>query len=117
MILEQGTLSGKYSARHPMPADSRRGQVYNPLLPQIQLLTDAMKEVGAKHGAAVPQVGIAWAVTKGTIPIIGATKPDQIEEIAKAATVKLTAADIRILEQTAAKINVDTRGPWERSMF
>lgn len=117
MVLEQGTLSGKYSARHPMPADSRRGQVYNPLLPQIQLLTDAMKEVGAKHGAAVPQVGIAWAVTKGTIPIIGATKPDQIEEIAKAATVKLTAADIRILEQTAAKINVDTRGPWERSMF
>ena len=117
MVLEQGALSGKYGPEHPMPADSRRGQVYNSFLPQIGLLTDAMKEVAEKYNAGVPQIAIAWAIAKGTIPIIGATKPEQIEEITGAVTVKLTEADCKALEQAAAKVKIDTRGPWERSMF
>lgn len=117
MVLEQGALSGKYGPEHPMPADSRRGQVYNPFLSQIRLLTDAMKEVAEKYNAGVPQIAIAWAIAKGAIPIVGATKPEQIEEIAGAATVKLTEADRKTLEQAAAKVKIDTRGPWERSMF
>ena len=117
MVLEQGALSGKYGPEHPMPADSRRGQVYNPFLPQIGLLTDAMKEVAEKYNAGIPQMAIAWAIAKGAIPIVGATKPEQIEEIAGAATVKLTEADRKTLEQAAAKVKIDTRGPWERSMF
>ena len=117
MVLEQGALSGKYNAGHPMPADSRRGQVYNPYLLQLELLTDAMKEVAEKYNAGVPQIGIAWAIARGAIPIIGATKPEQIEEIAGAAMVKLTQADCKTLEQAAAKVKIDTRGPWERSML
>ena len=74
MVLEQGALSGKYGPEHPMPADSRRGQVYNPFLLQIGLLTDAMKEIAEKYNAEVPQIGIAWAIAKGAIPIVGATK-------------------------------------------
>ena len=116
MVLEQGALSGKYSADHPMPSESRRGQVYNPLLPQIQPLINAMREVGAAHGASASQVGIAWAIVKGAIPIIGATRPEQIQDIAKAAAVRLTAADRSMLEQTAAAIDVDTRGTWEHAM-
>lgn len=117
MVLEQGALSGKYGPEHPMPADSRRGQVYNPFLAQIGLLTDAMQEVAEKYNASVPQIAIAWAIAKGTIPIVGATKSEQIEEIAGAATVKLTEADRKTLEQAAAKVKIDTRGPWERSML
>ena len=117
MVLEQGALSGKYGPEHPMPADSQRGQVYNPVLPQIELLTDAMKEVAEKYNAGIPQMAIAWAIAKGAIPIIGATKPEQIEEIAGAATIKLAEADCKALEQAAAKVKIDTRGPWERSMF
>ena len=117
MVLEQGALGGKYNVGHPMPADSRRGQVYNPFLPQIGLLTDAMQDVAEKYNAGVPQIGIAWAIARGAIPIIGATKPEQIEEIAGAAMVKLTQADCKTLEQAAAKVKIDTRGPWERSML
>ena len=76
-----------------------------------------MQEVAEKYNAGVPQIAIAWAIAKGTIPIVGATKPEQIEEIAGAATVKLTEADRKTLEQAAAKVKIDTRGPWERSMF
>lgn len=100
-----------------MPSDSRRGQVYNPLLTQIQPLIDTMKAVGDAHGASVPQVGIAWAIVKGAIPIIGATRPEQIEEIARAAAVRLTEADCKTLEQATNKVKIDIRGPWERSMF
>ena len=117
MVLEQGALSGKYGTGHPMPADSRRGQVYNPFLPQIGLLTDAMQEVAEKYNAGVSQIGIAWAIAKGVIPIVGATRPEQIEEIAKAAEISLTAEDSKILEQAAAKVKIDTRGPWERTML
>ena len=76
-----------------------------------------MKKVAEKYNAGVPQIAIAWAIAKGAIPIIGATKPEQIENIARAATVKLTEADIKTLEQAAAKVKIDTRGPWERSML
>ncbi len=31
MVLEQGALSGKYDTKHPFPADSDRGAVYNAL--------------------------------------------------------------------------------------
>lgn len=117
MVLEQGALSGKYGPEHPMPADSRRGQAYNPHLPQIRLLTDVMKKVAEKYNAGVPQVGIAWAIAKGAIPIVGATRTEQIEEIAKAAEISLTAEDSKILEQAAAKVKIDTRGPWERTML
>ena len=84
---------------------------------QLELLTDAMKEVAEKYNAGVPQIGIAWAIARGAIPIIGATKPEQIEEIEGAAMVKLTQADCKTLEQAAAKVKIDTRGPWERSML
>lgn len=117
MVLEQGALSGKYGPEHPMPADSRRGQMYNPHLRQIRLLADAMKKVAEKYNAGVPQIAIGWAIAKGAIPIVGATKPEQIEEVAKAAEISLTAEDSKTLEQAAARVKIDTRGPWERFML
>ena len=40
MVLEQGTLTGKYNTEHPFPEDSDRGQTYNPMLPQLEKLGD-----------------------------------------------------------------------------
>ena len=45
MVLEQGALSGKYNTQNPLLSGSQRGQAYNPMLPQIEVLTDAMKLV------------------------------------------------------------------------
>ena len=78
MVLEQGALSGRYNTKNPLPEGSQRGDTYNPMLPQIEKLTAVLGEIGAKHNISVAQVAIAWAIAKGTIPIIGVTKVDQV---------------------------------------
>ena len=116
MVLEQGALSGKYNTKNPLPEGSQRGDTYNPILPQLEKLTDAMRSIGEKHGATVAQVAIAWAIAKGTRPIIGVTKPSQVEDAAKAAQVVLSAKEMEQLETLAKEANVDTRGSWENPM-
>ena len=116
MVLEQGALSGKYNTKNPLPEGSQRGDTYNPILPQLEKLTDAMGSIGEKHGAGAAQVAIAWAIAKGTRPIIGVTKPAQVEDAAKAAQVVLSAEEMEQLETLANEANVDTRGSWENPM-
>ena len=116
MVLEQGALSGKYNKETPLPEESDRGNKYNPVLPQLEALTDEMKAIGEKHNASCSQVGIAWAIAKGTMPIIGATKERHVVEAAEAAKIKLTAAEVARLEQLADATGIDTRGGWEHSM-
>ena len=116
MVLEQGALSGKYNKENPLPAESERGQKYNPVLPQLEALTDEMKAIGEKYGASCSQIGIAWAIAKGTMPIIGATKDRHVIEAAEAAKIQLTAEEVTRLEQLADATGIDTRGGWEHSM-
>ena len=116
MVLEQGALSGKYNTQNPLPEDSERGRKYNPILPQLEALTAAMKALGEKYNASVSQIGIAWAVTKGTMPIIGATKVHHVLEAADAAKIVLTAEEIARLEALADAAGIDTRGDWEHTM-
>ena len=116
MVLEQGALSGKYNTQKPLPAESDRGRKYNPVLPQIENLTNAMKTIGEKYGASCSQIGIAWAIAKGVMPIIGATKPHHVLEAAEAAKIHLTTDEVKELEVLAEATGVDTRGSWEHSM-
>ena len=116
MVLEQGALSGKYNKENPLPEESDRGQKYNPVLPQLEALTNEMKAIGEKHGASCSQIGIAWAIAKGTMPIIGATKERHVIEAAEAAKIQLNADEVARLEQLADATGIDTRGGWEHSM-
>ena len=116
MVLEQGALSGKYNQENPLPAESDRGKKYNPVLPQLEALTAEMTAIGKKYGASCSQVGIAWAIAKGTLPIIGATKERHVIEAAEAAKIQLTAEEIAKLEALADATGIDTRGGWEHSM-
>lgn len=83
MVLEQGALSGKYDTKHPLPAGSQRAETYNPLLPKLEQLTVAMKQIGERHGASVPQVAIAWAITKGTTPSSASPSPPRWKTLPK----------------------------------
>ena len=116
MVLEQGALSGKYNKENPLPAESDRGKKYNPVLPQLEALTKEMTAIGKKYDASCSQIGIAWAIAKGTLPIIGATKERHVIEAAEAAKIQLTAEEVTRLEQLADATGVDTRGGWEHSM-
>ena len=116
MVLEQGALSGKYNKENPLPEESERGKKYNPVLEQLEALTNEMTAIGKKYGASCSQIGIAWAIAKGTQPIIGATKERHVIEAAEAAKIQLTAEEVNRLEALADATGIDTRGGWEHSM-
>ncbi|WP_342453287.1 aldo/keto reductase [Kocuria subflava] len=116
MVLEQGALSGKYDAEHPMPADSQRGRTYNPILPKLTPVLAELSAISQDHQATVPQVAMAWAITKGTIPIIGVTKAEQVNDAAQAAALELSPTEMSRLEDVAAASGAQTRGGWEAPM-
>ena len=106
-----------FSPTNPLPADSDRGRKYNPVLDKLQALTDEMKAIGEKYGASCSQIGIAWAIAKGTMPIVGATKERHVVEAAAAAAdIVLTKDEVARLETLADATGIDTRGDWEHTM-
>ena len=115
MVLEQGVLSGKYNKENPLPAESDRGKKFNPVLSQLEALTNEMKAIGEKYGASCSQIGIAWGIAKGTLPIIGATKKRHVIEAAEAGKVQLTTEGVAVLENLVDATGIDTRGGWKHS--
>ena len=116
MVLEQGALSGKYDTAHPFPAESARGQVYNPVLSQIEKLNAAMKEIADKHNVGIAQLPVAWAIAKGTLPILGVTKVKHVEDAVKAANLALSSDEIKTMEELADKADINTVRVWEKEM-
>ena len=116
MVLEQGALSGKYNKENPLPEESNRGKKYNPVLSELEVLTNEMTAIGQKYGASCSQIGIAWAIAKGVLPLIGATKERHVIEAAEASKIQLTDEEVARLEKLADATGIDTRGGWEHSM-
>ena len=116
MVLEQGALSGKYDTGHPMPAVSARAETYNPVLDKLEVLNAALKKLADKYGVGAAQIPVAWAVAKGTLPIIGVTKVSHVEDAAKAAAVVLTAEETTELEQLADSLHINAIRFWEKEM-
>lgn len=116
MVLEQGALSGKYDTKHPFPADSDRGVVYNPMLPQLEKLNAGLKEIADKRGVTIAQLPVAWAIAKGTLPIIGVTKVYQVEDAVKAAALELTTEEIETMERLAGETPLNVIRYWEKEM-
>ena len=116
MILEQGALSGKYDTKNPMPKDSARGKVYNPVLDKLEVINAELKKLADKYKVNIPQIPIAWAIAKGTLPIIGVTKTEHIEDAVKAMNVKLTNDEILELEKCSDKLKLNLIRFWEKKM-
>ena len=116
MVLEQGALTGRYSEENPFPEGTGRAEAYNPHLKELTALIDELKIIGTRFDASPAQVATAWAIAKGTLPIIGVTKVRQVEEAAKAAQIELTADEISRLERLGDETGVHTLREWEKEM-
>lgn len=116
MVLEQGALTGRYNEANPFPKGTGRGDSYNPHLKKLQALIDEMKIIGTRFDASPAQIAAAWAIAKGTLPIIGVTKASQVEEAVKAAQIDLTADEISRLERLGDETGVHTLREWEKEM-
>ena len=116
MVLEQGALSGKYDTQHPMPAGSARADAYNPVLDKIEILNAALKKLADKYNVEIAQIPIAWAIAKGTLPIIGVTKEKHVEDAVKAANIEMTEEETAELEKLADSLSINTIRFWEKEM-
>ena len=116
MVLEQGALSGKYDTAHPFPEGSDRANAYGGSLAEIEELNKAIADIAEKHDAKVAQLPIAWAIAKGTLPIVGATKVHHVEDAADAVNIELSDDEIKTMEELADKANVNTIRIWEKEM-
>ena len=113
MVLEQGALTGKFNSKKKMPFFSRRGFAYNKHLKKLEPLFKELEDIGKKHGLTISQTATAYAISKGTLPIIGVTKPYQAKELAKTASEVLSKGEILQLETTADEIGVKVKAGWE----
>ena len=116
MVLEQGALSGKYDTAHPMPEDSARAETYNPVLDKLEVLNAELKKLADKYNVGPAQIPVAWAIAKGTLPIIGVTKTGHVEDAVKAANVALTAEETAELERVADSLELNVIRFWEKEM-
>ena len=116
MVLEQGALTGKYDTSHPFPEGSDRANAYGDSLAQIEELNTALAEIAQNHNVKLAQLPIAWAIEKGTLPIIGATKVHHVEDAAEAINIKLTEDEIKKMEELADKAQINTIRIWEKEM-
>ena len=55
-------------------------------------------------------------IAKGTLPIIGVTKENQVLDAVKAANIALTAEDATELEKVADSLNLNVIRFWEKEM-
>lgn len=116
LVLEQGALTGRYDHANPFPEGSSRAKTYNQSLSELEELISELRRVGENHGASPAQIAAAWAISKGTLPLIGVTKVKQAEEAAQTAKIMLSSEEVSRLEEFAGKTKVSTLRGWEKEM-
>ena len=103
--LASGFLSGKYRSKEDA-AKSARGQgVVDKYLNERGLkIVNALVQVAEEHRATPTQVALAWQIARPSItsPIVSATSLAQVDELAKAAVLKLKAGDLRLLSEVSS---------------
>lgn len=82
-------------------------------LKKLEPLHAALKKVGDKYGISIADTANVWAISKGTVPIIGITKPYQAEALGKIKGIILSGEEIAFLESAAKETGIEHRGMWE----
>jgi Predicted oxidoreductases (related to aryl-alcohol dehydrogenases) len=117
MVLEQGVLTGVYNPENPFPRFSMRGITYpKRKLRKIVPLHQKIAELAQKYNVESAAVVIAWAIQKGTIPLLGVTKAKHINAAIQANKLTLTIEEIQLLEKIADNLDISAKGIWEPKM-
>jgi len=104
--LARGFLSGKYRPDQPLPTSGRAAGVARDYMnPRGWRVLETVDRIAAGHGVSQTQVSIAWLLERPgiTAPIVSATSPAQVAELADAAAVRLSREDIAALDAAGAR--------------
>ena len=112
--LAQGVLTGKYRPGEPPPAGSRaRSSKMNRFIKEW--LTGAMLEAVARlrpvadgAGLTMSQLALAWVLRQPNVAaaIVGATRPEQVHENARAAGVVLSDDTLRAIDDALGPVAI-----------
>lgn len=106
--LAQGVLTGKYKPGQAPPAgtrgaDERTGRFMQRFITDAELLTrvQGLGAVAERNGLSMAQLALAWVLQRPevTSALIGATRPEQVQENVKASGVKLSAEDMADIDR------------------
>ncbi len=106
--LGAGMLTGKYRRGQEPPAESRfgwgeYGRMYQRRYWSDRMfdVVDAVQEIAAGLGASPAQVALAWLLAQPDVsaPIVGASRPEQLDDSARALEVRLTSEHLDRLAQ------------------
>lgn len=99
--LAGGLLSGKYG-RHTSPEDSRRVSFDFPPINKEKAydIIEVMQEIATAKGVSVAQIALAWLLHQPVVSsvIIGAKRPEQLEDNLKSTEITLTMEELAALD-------------------
>jgi aryl-alcohol dehydrogenase-like predicted oxidoreductase len=104
--LHNGLLSGKMTRERiaRLPDSDWRGRVspafQEPHLTRNLELVELLRGIGQRHGRSVAEVAIAWTLRHQAVTgaIVGARRPEQVDEMAGALEFRLAAEDIEAIQ-------------------
>lgn len=105
--LAQGVLTGKYKPDAEIPygsraADPNSNMYMNQFMDEDSLIkVDKLKTIADRLGISLSQLAIAWVLRQPNVAsaIIGASKPEQVEENVRASGIKLSDEVLNDIEE------------------
>ena len=108
--MQRGLLTGKFSQQRlaALPLDDHRRRspdFHEPQFTATLQLVDRLRPIAERSGRTLAQLAVNWVLRRSevTAAIVGARRPDQIEETAAASDWTLTDEDIEEIEQLLAE--------------
>ena len=109
--LAQGVLTGKYRPGSPPPPDSRAAGSMGRMMgrwrdQEVLEAVERLRPVAEGAGLSMAQLALAWVLQEPNVAsaIIGATRPEQVDENAAAAGVKLDATVMDAVDEAVAAV-------------
>jgi aryl-alcohol dehydrogenase-like predicted oxidoreductase len=110
--LAQGILTGKYKPGEQPPADTRAGHetaggsMRNFLTDDILTAVQGLRPIADDLGLSMAQLAIAWVLQNDNVAaaIIGASRPEQVQDNVKAAGVRLDDEVLKRIDETLGDV-------------
>ena len=103
--LASGFLSGKYRTKEDASKRARGSLVEKYLNPRGLRIVDALVEVAQRNNTTPATVALAWLIARPSVtaPIASATSVEQLESLAAATRLNLSADDFKTLDVSSAQ--------------
>jgi aryl-alcohol dehydrogenase-like predicted oxidoreductase len=101
--IDENTQFEKSDFRSSLPRFTAEARKRN------RAVTDLLREIARKNSATPAQIALAWLLAQKPwiVPIPGTRKLERLDENLAAASVRLTADDLRQIDEASSKIRIE----------